>query len=47
MNTPILLITFNRPKHTCRVMEAIMAAQPKDLFVFQDGACDGHEGDLK
>ena len=46
MNTPVLLITFNRPEHTYRVLEAIMAAQPKDLYVFQDGAREGNEKDL-
>lgn len=44
---PILLITFNRPEHTRRVLEAIMAAQPQDLYVFQDGARDGNENDAK
>ena len=44
---PILLITFNRPEHTRRVLEAIMEAQPQDLYVFQDGARDGNEDDLK
>ena len=47
MNTPVLLITFNRPEHTRRVLEAIMAAQPKDLYVFQDGNREGKEEDLK
>lgn len=46
LNTPVLLITFNRPDHTCKVLEAIMAAQPKDLYVFQDGAREGNEKDL-
>lgn len=46
MNTPVLLITFNRPEHTRKVLEAIMAAQPKDLYVFQDGAREGNEKDL-
>ncbi|MBQ8958953.1 MAG: hypothetical protein IJ057_10750 [Bacteroidales bacterium] len=44
---PILLITFNRPEHTRRVLEAIMAAQPQDLYVFQDGAREGNENDIK
>lgn len=44
-NTPILLITFNRPLHTRRVLEVIRAQQPKQLFVFQDGARDGNEID--
>ena len=47
LNIPILLITFNRPEHTRRVLEAIMAAQPQDLYVFQDGARNGNEDDLK
>lgn len=44
---PILLITFNRPEHTRRVLKPIIAAQPQDLYVFQDGARDGNENDLK
>lgn len=47
MTIPILLITFNRPEHTRRVLEAIMAAQPQDLYVFQDGARDGNASDAK
>lgn len=47
MNIPVLLITFNRPDHTRRVMEAIMAAQPRDVYVFQDGAREGNENDAK
>jgi len=47
MNTPVLLITFNRPEHTRRVLEAIMAANPEDLYVFQDGARVGNENDAK
>lgn len=43
----ILLITFNRPEHTKRVLEAILAAQPQNLYVFQDGAREGNEGDEK
>lgn len=43
--TPILLITFNRPEHTKRVLEAVLAAQPTDLYIFQDGARVGNEDD--
>ena len=46
-NTPILLITFNRPTHVSRVLEVIMRQQPKDLYVFQDGAREGNEADLQ
>ena len=47
MNTPILLITFNRPVHTRRVLVEILKAQPSDLYVFQDGAREGSESDLR
>lgn len=36
-NTPILLITFNRPELTRRVLEVIIKQRPADLYVFQDG----------
>ena len=44
-NTPVLLITFNRPNHTRRVLEAILAVHPKVLYVFQDGAREGNDND--
>ena len=44
--TPILLITFNRPFHTRKVLEVIRAQKPKQLFVFQDGVRDGNENDI-
>lgn len=44
-HTPVLLITFNRPEHTKRVLEVILAAKPKDLYVFQDGSREGNEND--
>ena len=43
----ILLITFNRPEHTRRVLEVILAATPQNLYVFQDGAREGNENDLE
>ena len=45
MNTPVLLITFNRPDYTRRVLEAILEAEPIELYVFQDGAREGNEND--
>jgi len=36
MNTPVLLITFNRPNHTRKVLERIVSANPTELFVFRD-----------
>ena len=46
-NTPILLITFNRPAHTCQVLERILEAKPQKLYVFQDGARVGNENDVQ
>lgn len=45
MNTPILLITFNRPDHTRRVLERILEVKPQKLYVFQDGAHEGNAND--
>lgn len=44
-STPILLITFNRPNHTRRVLAEILKQEPQDLYVCQDGARDGNEND--
>ena len=43
--TPILLITFNRPEHTRRVLEVILNQEPLSLYVSQDGAREGNEND--
>ena len=45
--TPVLLITFNRPTHTRRVWNEIKKQHPKYVYVFQDGARFGNEIDLK
>ena len=45
MNTPVLLITFNRPELTARVLEVLKCVQPERLWVFQDGAREGNERD--
>ena len=45
-HTPILLITFNRPDHVRRVVEAVLSIHPQDLYVFQDGARKGNERDV-
>lgn len=47
MKTPILLITFNRPTHTKRVLERILEASPRDLYIFQDGAREGNATDVQ
>ncbi len=43
--TPILLITFNRPDHTRRVLTEIFIQEPQSLYVCQDGAREGNEND--
>lgn len=45
LNTPILLITFNRPDHTRQTLLRILEAHPHDLYIFQDGARDGNAND--
>ena len=45
-STPILLITFNRPQHTRKVLERILEAKPRELYIFQDGAREGNAGDI-
>src|SRR5262245_21741029 len=37
MRAPVLLIIFNRPDTTARVLSAIVKAKPCKLFVFGDG----------
>lgn len=45
LNTPILLITFNRPDHTRQTLQRILEAHPHDLYIFQDGAREGSAND--
>lgn len=45
MKTPILLITFNRPEHTRKVLTEILKQEPLELYVCQDGAREGNEND--
>lgn len=44
--TPVLLITFNRPYHTQKVFDAIKRQKPKNFFVFQDGPRVNNKEDL-
>ena len=46
MKSPVLFITFNRPEHTRKVLEAISHYSPSDLYIFQDGARQGNEADV-
>ena len=47
LGVPVLLIAFNRPEHTRRVLAVALAAQPQGLYVFQDGARKGNGNDMK
>ena len=46
MQTPVLLITFNRPVHVYRVLSSIRDKKPKYLYIFQDGPRDGVTEDI-
>ena len=37
LESPVLLITFNRPETTLEVLKALQIAKPKILYVFSDG----------
>ena len=45
LNTPILLITFNRPNHVRQVLTEILKQEPQELYVCQDGAREGNNND--
>lgn len=47
MQTPVLLILFNRPDTTARVLERIREARPKRLFVAADGPRENHPGEAE
>lgn len=47
LQTPILLITFNRPDHVRQVLTEIRKQQPTQLFVCQDGAREGNQLDAE
>ena len=45
LNTPILLIVFNRPAETNIVFEQIKKIKPKHLYIAADGPRINHETD--
>jgi hypothetical protein len=45
LETPVLLVIFNRPETTARVFENIRAAQPRRLFIAADGPRPGRPGE--
>lgn len=44
---PVLLITFNRPEHTRRTLEALLLQRPAELYIFQDGSRVNNNDDVK
>jgi hypothetical protein len=47
MNTPVVLIVFNRPDPTAQVFAAIREAQPSQLFLISDGPRANRPDDLE
>lgn len=47
LNTPVVLILFNRPEKAAKVLEAVRQAQPPKLFVIADGARPGRPGEAE
>jgi hypothetical protein len=45
-NTPILLIVFNRPKPTQKVLDTLASIKPKQLYISADGARENNENDI-
>ena len=45
LQTPILLITFNRPNHVRQVLTEILKQEPQELYICQDGAREGNNND--
>jgi predicted O-methyltransferase YrrM len=47
LQTPVVLLLFNRPQITAKVFEQIRQAQPPKLFVVADGPRDGKVGEVE
>lgn len=47
IDVPVLLIFFNRPGCFSKVFEQVKKARPSKLFLYQDGAREGNENDVK
>ena len=35
--TPIIFLTYKRPKETKKILDIILSLKPKNLYIFQDG----------
>ena len=47
ITTPVVLIVYNRPQHTQRVLEAIERSKPSKLYLIGDGPRSGDVSDEK
>ena len=47
IDVPVLFLFFARPKTTQKVFDAIKQARPSKLYLYQDGAREGREDDVK
>lgn len=47
METPVIIIVFNRPEPSKRVMEAVRAERPRRLFIVADGPRPGKPGEAE
>ena len=45
-SVPILLIVFNRPENTARVLNALRPMRPQKIFIAADGPREGNESDV-
>jgi len=46
MQSPVLLIAFNRPEHTRNALQALLVQNPKELYIFQDGPRKRNQDDV-
>jgi len=46
MDTPVVLIVFNRPQHLSRVLERVAEARPRKLFIIADGPRNAEDAEL-
>ncbi|MEM4782539.1 MAG: hypothetical protein QXG03_13390 [Halalkalicoccus sp.] len=43
--TPVVLVVYNRPDTTARVLDSLARVEPETLYVIGDGPNDGDESD--
>src|SRR5437773_5614499 len=43
--TPVILFTYNRPRRTAAVLQALRLNRPERLYVLQDGLKAGHDAE--